>query len=100
MDTQIILDAVYVPSENVIARQVQGEFIIIPITSGIADLANDIFKLTETGRLIWDKLDGKRRLKDIIDYLSSEFEASVSEIEKDLLGLVEELVKRKMLTKV
>ena len=94
------INKVYKVSEDVVAREIQGEFIIIPITSGIGDLEDEIFKLNETGRTIWDKMDSKKSLKEVADCLSSEFGASCSEIEKDVLGLGEELLKRKMLVEV
>ena len=67
METKVNLCSIYAPSEDVVAREVQGEFIIIPITSGIADLEDEIFSLNETGRAIWDKLDGKKSLRNVID---------------------------------
>lgn len=100
METKVSLDSIYKPSEDVVAREVQGEFIIIPITSGVGDLEDEIFSLNDTGRAIWDKLDGKRSLKGAAKVLSSDFESSSSEIEKDILGLVTELVKRRMLIEV
>ncbi len=99
MKSNINLNSIYKPSEDIVAREVQGEFIIIPITSGIAESDDEIFSLNESGRVIWDKLDGKRSLKEIADILKSEFEGSVEEIERDCLGLSEELFKRKMIVR-
>ena len=87
----------YIPSEDGVAREVQGEFIIIPIASGIGDLEDEIFTLNATGRAIWDKLNGKRSLKEVASALSDEFDSSPEEIEKDVLGITEELLKRRML---
>jgi len=97
MEPKVNLSTKYKPSEDVVAREVQGEFIIIPITSGIGDLEDEIFSLNETGRAIWAKLDGKKALKGIVRELESEFEFETGEIEKDVLGITEELLKRKML---
>ena len=100
MEPKVSLEAIYAPSQDVVAREVQGEFIIIPITSGIGDLEDEIFTLNETGRAIWDKLDGKRSLKALAVLLSSAFKAPALEIEKDVLGLSQELLKKKMLVEV
>ncbi|MCX5698164.1 MAG: PqqD family protein [Candidatus Omnitrophica bacterium] len=97
MSKKFCLSMKYAPSEDVVARDVQGEFIIIPITSGIGDLEDEIFTLNDTGRAIWDKLDGKRSLKEVASALSDEFDSSSEEIEKDVLGITEELLKRRML---
>ncbi len=99
MEMRISLDAIFAPSENVVAREVQGEFIIIPITSGVGDLVDEIFTLNQTAKAIWDNLDGKKTLKEVAKVLSRDFEASLEKIEKDILGLAKELFKRKMLIK-
>lgn len=101
MEIKVSLNNVYAPSgDDVVAREIQGEFIIVPITSGIGDLEDEIFTLNETGRAIWDKLDGKKTLKDIGDELTKEFDAPLKEIEKDILGIVGALLNKKMLVEV
>jgi len=100
MEDKVSINNIYKPSEDIVAREIQGEFIIVPITSGIGDLEDEIFSLNETGQAIWHRLDGKRSLKDLADEIGLEFEAPKIEIEKDVLGLAEELLKRKMLVEV
>ena len=100
MQTQITLDTTYVPSEDVVYRDVEGELIIVPLTREVVEGEEDaaaIFTLNECGRAIWDLLDGQRSLKDLVAELSIEFDAPPGKIETDVLGLVGELVKRKML---
>ena len=97
MKSKVSLNSAYAPSENVVARDIQGELIIIPITSGVGDLEDEIFTLNETGKVIWEKMDGKKRLKDIAKEISSDFEGSIETIENDILGIAQELCKRKML---
>lgn len=100
MGAKASIDKAYKPSEDVVARDVQGEFIIIPITSGVGGQEDEIFTMNETGRAIWDKLDGKRALKDVIEDLNSKFEGKQEDIQKDVLGIAEELLKRKMIVGV
>jgi len=96
METKMDLNASYAPSKDIVARDIEDELIIVPLISGIGDLEDELFTLNETGRVIWDKLDGQKSLKDIVKELSAEFESPEGEIEKDVVGLVEELLKRKM----
>jgi hypothetical protein len=100
METVVNLDKIYKPSDEVVAREVQGEFIIIPITSGIGDLEDEIFTLNESGRAIWEKLDGRITLRQAAGKLAEEFQGPAPEIEKDILGITEELLKRRMLVEV
>jgi len=97
MNIKADLGASYLPSEDIVVREIEGELIIVPLTSGIGDMEDELFTLNETGRVIWEKLDGRKTLEDIVGELSSEYDASPGEIEKDVVGLVQELLKRKML---
>ena len=99
METKMDLNASYAPSKDIVARDIEDELIIVPLISGIGDLEDELFTLNETGRAIWDKLDGQKILKDVVEELSAEFESPEGEIEKDVVGLVEELLKRKMVVK-
>lgn len=94
------LEKVYARSEDVVARDIQGEFIIIPISNGIADMEDELFTLNESGRAIWDELDGKKDLKKISVELANKYDAAPQKIEKDILGITEELLKRRMLVEV
>ena len=82
------------------AREIEGELIIVPLVSGIGDMEDELFTLNETGKAIWDRLDGQKSLKLLVEELSTEFEDSGGEIEKDVIGLVGELLKRRMVVAV
>ena len=90
-------DAIYLPSEDIVVKEVQGENVIIPLREGIIDLESEFFKLNETAKAMWDKLDGRKTLKEIAQELSLEYEGLLKLIERDLLQLAEELLKRGML---
>ncbi len=100
MERKIDFNSSYIPSDNIVAREIEGELIIVPIVSGIGDMEDELFTLNETGKAIWEKIDGKKRLKDVVEDLSMEFEAPEGEIEKDVVGLMEELLKRRMVVAV
>ena len=97
MEIEIDLNRVYMPSEDVVARVIEDEIIIVPLVSGIGDMEDEIYTLNGTGRSIWEKLDAKKKLKDIVSELASEFDSPLREIENDVIGFAQELVKRKML---
>jgi hypothetical protein len=100
MKAEVNLDAAYAPSDDVVAREIEGELIIVPLAAGVGDMEDELYTLNETGKAIWDRLDGKRRLKDVAESLSAEFEAPPGEIQKDVIGLVEELLKRRMAVEI
>ena len=94
------LDVVYKPSDDVVAREIEGEFILVPITAGIGDLEDELYSLNDSGKAIWDKLDGKASLKQVVDELAADFDASTDELRQDVLGFVGELLSRKILVAI
>jgi Coenzyme PQQ synthesis protein D (PqqD) len=93
-------DGIYAPSDDIVAREIEGELIIVPLVAGIGDMEDELFSLNETGKAIWDLLDGKRDLTGVINILMETYDSTPSEITQDVFGLVEELVKRRMLVDV
>jgi len=85
------------PSADIVARVIDGQIIIIPLVSGIGDMEDELYTLNDTGKDIWDRLDGTRTIEQVVKDLSSEFEASEDVLRTDVLGLVEELLERKIL---
>lgn len=94
------LNGIYSPSEDVVAREIEGEFIIVPLAAGIGDMEDELYSLNASGVAIWKHLDGKSSLKEISANLAGEYAAPLVEIEQDVIGLVSELLNRKMLVEV
>ena len=95
----ISAEDVYGPSDDVVAREIEGEIIIVPLVAGIGDMEDELFTLNDTGKAIWDKLDGQRSLADVVAELTPEFAADDGTIQRDVLALVAALVERKLLTR-
>jgi hypothetical protein len=91
------LNAVCMPSQAVVAREIEGEIVIVPISAGIGETEDELYTLNETGQAIWQKLDGRRTLKEVAASLASEFTSALSELETDVLGFAGELTRRGIL---
>jgi hypothetical protein len=100
MDQVVRRDTVYTPSDDIVAREIEGEVIIVPLTAGIGDMEDELYTFNETGKAVWDKLDGKRSLDAVIAELAAEFKTNADTVGEDVVGLVTELVKRKILVAV
>lgn len=96
MENLIKRDAAYGPSGDIVAREIEGEVVIVPLASGVGDMEGELYTLNETGRAIWRKLDGTKKVREIVAELSEEFEAPPEVLEADVAGLLAELLKRKM----
>ena len=42
METQTTLATVCIPSEDVVAREIEGEIVIVPLVAGIADADDEL----------------------------------------------------------
>jgi hypothetical protein len=97
MNTQITLSSICSPSEDVVVREIEGDMIIVPLVSGIGDADDELYTLNESGKAIWQKLDGQKTLSVVTKELKDVFSSDASEIEKDVLGFASEMVDRGML---
>jgi hypothetical protein len=97
MTDTLALDAICVPSDDVIAREIEGKIIIVVFAPGIGDMEDKLYMLNETGKAIWDRLDGARSLGQIAVELADEYDVAVADTERDVLELTGELARRKML---
>ncbi|MCK4764307.1 MAG: PqqD family protein [Candidatus Aminicenantes bacterium] len=100
MVEKIELDAVYEISQDIVVREIEGELVLVPLAAGIGDMEDDLFSLNETGKAIWNSLDGKKSLTAVAQMLEEKYDSPAGVIEEDVGGLIQELVKRKMVKKV
>ncbi len=66
-------NTIYAVSDDVVAREIEGEIIIVPLVAGIGDLEDELFTLNETGKAIWELLDGRRSLQEVARELSEKY---------------------------
>jgi hypothetical protein len=83
-------------SENVVFRKIEDEYLLVPLVSSVAD-GETIFNLNETGAIIWDKIDGKKRLMDIIKEIQTEYEVEEQQLENDVFSLLNEMVDARLI---
>lgn len=93
METQVTADTICIPSEDVVARMIEDDLIIVPLVSGIGNADDDLYTLNETGKAIWQKLDGHLSLGAVSAQLAEDFSATPAEIQVDVLGFASEMVK-------
>ena len=94
---KIRMDMIFSHSSDVVSREIDGALIIVPLTSGVGDMEDDLFSMNETGTEIWNMLDGKKTVQGVVEALVRQYRAEPAEIEQDVTGIVTELLKRRML---
>ncbi|MCI0477419.1 MAG: PqqD family protein [Anaerolineales bacterium] len=97
MVSSITLQTICAPSDDIVAREIEDEIIIVPLASGIGDTEDELYSLNPTGQAIWKHLDGARSLDAVVDALAMEFNAPRAELETDVLGFCNEMVTRGIL---
>jgi hypothetical protein len=86
------LGACYQHDPSIVARDIAGEMILVPIRKNVGDLEH-IYTLNETASTIWDLLDGQRPLTEIRDAVVAEYEVTPEEAEQDLQELIAHFVR-------
>lgn len=89
----------YQRDPNVVAREIAGERILVPVRTQAADMAS-IYVLNETGARIWDLLDGQHSMSDIQEILVREYAVAQEVADADIAEIVEQLQEIGMLRAV
>lgn len=79
----------YSASDDVVAREVAGEMVLLDLASGI------YFGLDPVGSRVWARIsDSPAGLSDLVDVVEAEFDAPRDVIEQDLVRLIDELAEK------
>jgi hypothetical protein len=93
----VTLASICAPSEDVVAREIEGDIVIVPLVAGIGDADDELFTLNDTGKAIWKQLDGARTLGDVAKLLAQDFDVPLAELQADVLGFAGEMAERRIL---
>ena len=94
----VSLQSVVVPSDDIVAREIEGEIIIVPLVAGIGDADDELYTLNGTGDQLWRRLDGSATLGEIAEALAAQFDAPLDEVRADVVGFAAEMVERGILS--
>ena len=79
-------------STTVVTRKTGNEYVLVPISNNIADM-DKVYTLNETGAFIWEQIDGKRSVEEIITLLTEEYDIDVKTASEDLFSFIEKMNK-------
>jgi hypothetical protein len=74
-------------SPDIVTRKTGNEYVLVPIANNIADM-NSVFTLNETGAFIWELIDGKRNIEEIINALTEEYDIDNRSASEDVVSLI------------
>ena len=89
-----MVDLKSVPSHSpsIVTRKTGNEYVLVPVTDNIADM-NSVYTLNETGAFIWEQIDGKNNINNIIEKLTAEFDIASDTARSDVLAFLNEMNK-------
>jgi len=76
--------------KNLVTRSIAGETLIVPVRTGIADL-DYIYALNEVGSRVWELLNERRPVREIVAAISSEYEVTPEQAARDIGELLSSL---------
>jgi hypothetical protein len=87
---------IYKKKEEIVARKIAGEMLLVPIHGKLADM-QQIFALTPVAEFIWKQLDGKKDLIEIRDNILASFNVQKEVAEADLRAFMTQLSGAKLI---
>lgn len=82
-----------VDKNKVTYRVIDGEAVMLNLDNG------DYYSLNEVGTFVWEAINKKKNLGEILSFLKEEYQLSKKQLKKDLLGLVKDLEKEELIKK-
>ena len=77
-------------SPSVVTRKTGNEYVLVPIANNIADM-NSVNTLNETGAFIWEQINGKRTVEEIISILTEEYDIDKNTASEDVFSFIENM---------
>ena len=87
---------VYRHAGEVVMRRVGKEALLVPVRNKVGDL-DSIFPLNETALAVWEALDGKASLDEVIDRLCRDYDVDRGRAAEDTDEIVRTLVEAGLL---
>jgi hypothetical protein len=85
-----LLDQSFTKSPELTTRAIAGEMLIVPVTGRVGDL-DSIYTLNEVGSRIWQMIDERTSVAEIVLTISREYDVTREEAERDVIALIDAL---------
>ncbi|MBN2861741.1 MAG: PqqD family protein, partial [Bacteroidales bacterium] len=79
-------------SSSIVTRKTGNEYVLVPLSDNIADM-DSIYTLNETGAFLWELIDGKKCINDLVEALVAEYNVERDNAEKDVFEFINNMKK-------
>ena len=90
------IDSILKRREDIIFRKIEDAYVLMPMTAS-AEEVEYLFNLNEIGSAIWEKIDGRKTIQDILNELFSEYEGDRKTIEAEAIEFIDDLKEAKLI---
>ena len=90
MNFMIDLKAVPSHSPSIVTRKTGNEYVLVPLSDNIADM-DSVYTLNETGAFIWELIDGKKSVENLIEALINEYDTDSITATTDIFSFIKDL---------
>ena len=80
----------YIPSPDVVTRNIAGEHLLVPVRTGVAQM-DYLYTADEVGSVIFSLLDGERDASAIGRQVAELFEVNAAQATVDVAAFLQEL---------
>jgi methyltransferase-like protein len=79
-------------STSVVTRKTGNEYVLVPVTNNIADMTS-VYTLNETGAFIWELIDGKKNVEDLIKAVIDKYDIDKETATRDVFSFIDNMSK-------
>ena len=65
-----------------VTRSIAGETVVVPVKGQVGDL-DAIYNLNEVGAFIWEQIDGRKSVAQLVEAVHGKFEVALEQAEKE-----------------
>ena len=81
------LDQKIYKKSNFVSRRIDNEYIIVPISDNVGDMKN-VINLNEVASFIWQNIDGKKTIENLVDGVITHFEVDKETAQNDVIEFI------------
>ncbi len=85
----------FVRNREVVARQIEGELVIVPIRRGVGDL-NSLYTLNQVGSVLWNFMNEGHTIEEMVSRVCDEFEVTASQAQSDIQNFLDAMLEEKL----
>lgn len=82
----------YKANKNLLLREIAGEYLLIPVGE-LAMKVHGMISLTESGKLLWDKLQNSCTEEELVSCILAEYDIDYATAVEDLKGFIRKMDK-------